>query len=155
MDRTARYFFPPVAHSADRDIGDQWALAFLELKPSEEVPVAVRQLFDAARGAMIYGHFYYPLYALGSEQVFRVLEAALAHRCLSLQAPASTRGYHGMLTWLRSKGSLPNFEEWNLFREMRNIGSHPIAQTLITPMMAFGDLERAVILVDRLFSKSD
>ena len=48
----------------------------LEPQLDDQVPRSIRQLFEVARGAMVYGAFYNPLYALGYEQLYRVSEAA-------------------------------------------------------------------------------
>src|SRR4051794_31750552 len=59
------------------------------LKPtlSEAVPLEVRRLYEVARGAMVYGTLFYPLYTLAAEQLGRVAEAALSHKYASLNGP--------------------------------------------------------------------
>jgi len=53
-----------------------WVERFLSPKLSTNVPGDVRELFEVARSAMLYGVFFYPLFTLGLEQVFRLMEAA-------------------------------------------------------------------------------
>jgi hypothetical protein len=43
---------------------EDWARRFLSVSLADTVPEEVRELFDAARGALLYGFFFYPLYAL-------------------------------------------------------------------------------------------
>jgi hypothetical protein len=57
--------------------GDDWAREILAIELSERVPLEIRRLFAVARGALVYGYFFYPLYTLGAEQLFRVAEAAV------------------------------------------------------------------------------
>ena len=59
--------------------GNAFASAFLDVE-LDCAPAGLREMFDVARGAMVYGWFYYPLYALGIEQLFRVAEHAVSLR---------------------------------------------------------------------------
>ncbi len=61
--------------------GDDWAKDILQHDLTEAVPAEVATLFATARGSLVYGYFFYPLYALGLEQLFRVSEAAVASLC--------------------------------------------------------------------------
>src|SRR5262249_39654732 len=67
--------------------GHDWANHILKPALSGNVPIDVKELFEVARGAMLYGYFFYPLYALADEQLSRVAEAAITHKCLELSAP--------------------------------------------------------------------
>jgi hypothetical protein len=51
---------------------DDWAERFLSVGLSENVPESVRELFNVARGTIIYGSLFYPLFALGLAQAVRV-----------------------------------------------------------------------------------
>jgi hypothetical protein len=44
--------------------GNDWARHFLAVELHEDVPADVHDLFAVARGTMLYGWFFYPLYAL-------------------------------------------------------------------------------------------
>jgi hypothetical protein len=151
-DSASRLFIAPMEPDRDADAADAWARAFLQPKLSDRVPEAVRQLFEVAQGAMVYGYFYYPLYTLGSEQLYRVYEAALRYRCRELGAPAKIRGFAKMLEWLAANEGEVNLEVWDPLREMRNAGSHPDVQQLSAPSMAMSDLEIAVRLIEKLFA---
>ena len=59
---------------------EDWAAIILEPELTPAVPEEVRNLFEVAQGVLCYGCFFYPLYTLGSEQFYRVLEAALRPR---------------------------------------------------------------------------
>src|SRR5712691_10705007 len=54
---------------------------------TSQVPVEVADLLEVARGAIIYGWFYYPLLTLGVEQCFRCLETAARTRAKQLGIP--------------------------------------------------------------------
>ena len=46
---------------------ERWAERILAVGLSEAVPVEVRDLWEVARGVLVYGFFFYPLYTLGDE----------------------------------------------------------------------------------------
>ena len=56
---------------------DYWVEAHLKPRLGPNVPSDVVALFEVARGAMIYGWFFYPIITLGAEQCLRVLEAGV------------------------------------------------------------------------------
>ena len=56
-------------------ISDDLLRRILKPRLSESVPKQVRALFEVARCSMCYGHFFYPLFILGEEELFRVAEA--------------------------------------------------------------------------------
>ncbi len=63
--------------------GNDWVKAILQCDLAEQVPAELATLFATARGSLLYGYFFYPLYALGLEQLIRVSEAAVASVCES------------------------------------------------------------------------
>lgn len=67
---------------------DQWIGMFLRYRLSESVPRGVIQVFEIARGAMIYSWFFYPLASLGIEQCMRIGEFAVREKCKLLSLPA-------------------------------------------------------------------
>lgn len=123
---------------------------------SEAVPEEIRVLFETARGALVCGYFFYPLYALGVEQFFRVEEAAVGYRCRELDAPTSARRFRDKLEWLISQGLIPEKERpvWEAIRQLRNIASHPERQTLSPPGSALTILIRITEDINALFSAS-
>lgn len=119
----------PTAEERARDI------IGIELK--ESVPVEVRRLFAAAKGALCYGYFFYPLYALASEQLLRVAEAAVARKYEAVDGPKRVRRtpdskpsratFEDKLKYLEDKGVIhgPDAIWWGSIREQRNSASHP------------------------------
>lgn len=100
---------------------------------------------------MLYGFLFYPLYTLGSEQLFRVFEAALKHKCKMAEAPSELHGFGALQKWLEARGYLAEPWRWDAVRETRNETSHPERQFLVTPHQALRDLETSVGLIDSLF----
>ena len=47
--------------------GDEYLQFILEPKLHSSVPSEVQGLFEVARGVMVYGYFFYPLYTLAVE----------------------------------------------------------------------------------------
>jgi len=120
------------------------------------VPQDIQALFEVARGALLYGYFFYPLYALAVEQLFRVAEAAVSHQCKALGAPNSKKRFAEKIRWLAKRGVIPETDipTWNAVRELRNSASHPERQSIFTPGMATGSLERATEKINALFNRA-
>ncbi len=133
--------------------GEDWIASILNTALDETVPDDVQALFEVARGAMIYGYFFYPLYTLAAEQLFRVAESAVHQKCKSLNSPSSVRSYSRRIDWLVANGVIPREEvpRWHNMRELRNAASHPVHQTIVTPGNAIGILERAAESINQLF----
>lgn len=133
--------------------GEHWLEQILYLKLAASVPEEVRALFEVARGAMVYGWFFYPLYMLGAEQLTRVGEAAVAHKWGRLNAPEETETFAARVDWLRAHDHLSKEEEerWHGLRHLRNSASHPKRQSIINQAMALRLLESLVHDVNQLF----
>lgn len=128
--------------------GDDWASHILKPVLSGSVPDDVKELFEVARGAMLYGYFFYPLYALANEQLTRVAEAAITHKCQELGAPKKLR-FEEKINWLAAQSVLSEEEKdyWHTVRKMRNEASHPKFQTKLPPGVVLGLL---IIFVERI-----
>jgi hypothetical protein len=70
-----------------------WARLLLDVEISARVPEQVQQLFEVARNTLPYGHFFYLLYTLGEQQLYRVADAAALHRYRDLGGPKTKRGH--------------------------------------------------------------
>lgn len=133
---------------------EDWLGHILKPKLLESVPADVQALFEVARGAMAYSYFFYPLFTLAAEQLFRVAEAAVAHKCKALGAPESRDTFKKRISWLVEEGVIPSSElnRWDAIRELRNIASHPERQSIFTPGQAIGRLEGIAVQINSLFS---
>lgn len=136
--------------------GDEYLNHILEPKLVASVPTDVQALFEVSRGAMAYGCFFYPLYTLAAEQLFRVAEAAVIHKCKALRALKSKGTFKERIDWLMDEGTIPQSElkRWEAIRELRNIASHPDRQSILTPGNAVGLLEDIAEQINSLFSGS-
>ncbi len=132
---------------------EDWARLFLEVELSEKVPLQVRHLFDAARGACLYGWFFYPLYQLGENQLFRVADAAVTAKCTPMKPHKILRDFFARLAWLEEQGVIPQEakEAWDGMRRLRNIASHPVMQSLNFPGPILGSFRRVRDAINALF----
>lgn len=67
---------------------EDWFVVWRDAAVDSPVPTGIVHRVEQARACLAYGFFYYPLYALGVEQLLRVAEAALAVRSAELNARA-------------------------------------------------------------------
>jgi hypothetical protein len=140
-----------------RMTGDDWAGLFLDVELDAHAPEPVRNLFLVARNTLPYGHFFYPLYTLGSEQLYRVVDAAL--RCYrDLGGPRTKRGndptFGTRIQWLRERGVIveQHAPQWDGFRELRNHTSHAEMQSLFTPGNAYTMLRAVAECVNAIYA---
>jgi len=131
----------------------RWATRVLRLALSPTVPQQIRDLFGVARGALLYGAFFYPMFTLGLEQLFRVAEASVDARCKALGAPSRCKTYEKKLEWLREQGVLvpADAQHWAILRQLRNSASHPEMQLILTPGSVIDWFERVVARVNALY----
>lgn len=117
------------------------------------VPKDIVTLFEVARGTMCYGYFFYPLFSLGNEQLFRVDEAAVSYVCKKSGIPEKLK-YHEKLKQLRNRDFISDcdFPRWEASRKLRNAFSHPSNQSLIMPAMAVDNVKITAELINTLFS---
>lgn len=131
---------------------EDWLGRFSEPQLSANVPTDVVVLFEAARGALCYGYFFRPLFALGCGQLYRVVETAVKLRVpgsASMKRPT----YEKRIAWLIEQGIIPQDRKayWDAFRGLRNSASHPDYQTTIPPNQAVGSLRHAAEAINSLF----
>jgi len=143
--------------------GEQRVREIMEIELSEGVPFEVRRLFAVARGALCYGYFFYPLYALASEQLARVAEAAVSRKYEALGGPKRVRKnpkgkptaatFADKLGYLEREGLAagPDAMWWDAIRELRNAASHPEDHRPQDPGMARRRAETLAQMVNGLF----
>ena len=143
-----------VMSSSLTSASDAWVfdLAQSELDPA--VPLNVRRLFEIARGTLVYSLMFYPLLTLGTEQMFRVFEAALSTKCADLGARAKIQTFSGKIEWLAKSGAIGAHEQdrWTAIRQLRNEASHPKDQSIFPPSEALHIVDAAIELINPLFS---
>jgi hypothetical protein len=135
---------------------EDWARAFLKLKLGAEVPENVRDLFEVARGACLYGWFFYPLYQIGEDQLFRVVDAAVAAKCDRDGGPGSSASFAARIKWLLDRGVIREQDQvrWDALRNLRNIASHPEMQMIHAPGSVLMSFQRAARLITALFEQT-
>lgn len=134
--------------------GGDWAREFLAVSLGERVPSEVVELFEVARGAMLYGWFFYPLYRLGEEQLYRVIEAAAKLRYRELDGPKARPSYEHAIAMQVERGAIAPGEEfrWDAARKLRNLSSHPEQAVVTTPGSVLGTLTLCAEDINRLFA---
>lgn len=127
----------------------------LEPTLDEAVPDEVRRLFEVARGTLAYGWFFYPLYTLGGDQLYRVADAATVHKCRGMQAPKSRKTFNKRVDWLVENGAILESDkfDWDTTRMGRNIGSHDEIQHIFSPGDAMLTLRRVADKINALFTE--
>ena len=108
-----------------------------------------------AADCMIYGWPYYPLYAFGEQQLFRVLEAATV-RCYELAGGTNANlNYRDRLDWLDIQEILPpgDLPRWQAARQLRNSGSHPSSTTVMPAGAVFDQLRRSAWDINAIFRR--
>jgi hypothetical protein len=120
---------------------------------SDNVPREVKALFEVARGAMCYGYFFYPLYTLAYEQIFRVAETAVTLKCKALSAPRNLKRFAQKVDFLITKSAIPSEQKlrWEGIRGLRNGASHPEMQSIVLPGNALHQLYLMAEVINNLF----
>lgn len=155
VDEMMRGFVTVDARAGTRPISEEeWAAEILSISLLDVVPAEVHGLFAVARGAMLYGCFFYPLFTLASEQLLRAGEASVTLRCRALDAPAAVKSFFDRIRWLRERAVLTEETEslWHSVRKLRNDASHPTYQMIVLPGMAIGLLERMAAEINNCWS---
>jgi hypothetical protein len=131
---------------------DDWAEIILSIDIDPRAPQELRSLFTAARGCLLYGWFYYPLYALGDDQLHRVAERAVAYRAKQVGAPSNVRNFKDRIDWLGERGVIPSKDvrRWHAIRGVRNEGTHPDFQRLAPPSWSIETLMIVAEAIDQV-----
>jgi len=136
--------------------GEDWVAQFTTPKLAATVPNDVQVLFEVARGSLAYGYFFYPLYTLAAEQLFRVGEAAVSAKFLLVGGVNSkkTKYFHGKLKYLRDSKIISDieFHDWHTIRQFRNLVSHPERQNIFPPGQIAGMLNHVADIINKLFA---
>jgi hypothetical protein len=135
--------------------GHDWAREFLSIELGPQVPDHVQDLFAVARGAMLYGWFFYPVYLLAEEQLHRVLETAVRTRYQELGGGRRRPAFAHAIEWLIDRKVIsPNDKErWDGIRVMRNAASHPEHQDVMPPGAVLRTLRETAHDINRLFAR--
>lgn len=130
----------------------------LNLKLDSYVPVNIRELFEAARGAMVYGYYYYPLYTLADDQMYRVGERAVKEKIKLVQVDEPVKmSFYNSIKYLHANGFLDerSFSKWNSLRSLRNFSSHPERFVLMPPAAIIEYAKGLASEINKLFNNLD
>lgn len=134
---------------------DTWAQILLSIKPLVTLPTYLQDMFERAQGCMVYGCFYYPLFTLGIEELFRFSESALREAVKETGAPKSVQKmkYAPLIDWAHDNDFLTDsmHGRWHAGRSLRNSTSHKDSSLLLGPNDAAGLLSTTAELTDTLF----
>lgn len=138
---------------------EEWLALIDGATLADTVPDEIHDLFTVARGTMVYGYLFYPLYTVAFEQLFRIAEAAVFHRCRLLgyeeqEKPGKRRDrFNTKLDWLVKQGVLSKEQrlQWDAIRELRNFTSHGDEQMLVGPSWAIHNFWTLTDTVNVLF----
>ncbi|HEX2049177.1 MAG TPA: hypothetical protein VHJ34_00930 [Actinomycetota bacterium] len=154
-DETLRAFgrLSPITGPVHPITAADLASSFLAIELGNHVPENVVAMFKVARGTLLYGYFFYPLYAVGQDQLWRVCEAAMNQKFQQLDGPRRRERFVDKIKWMRSEGHLSEEQDvwWTAVRQLRNSASHPVFQTLIVPLELPGVLQRTAHAINCLF----
>ncbi len=119
------------------------------------VPIDILKLFEVARGAMAYGYFFYPLYTLAGEQLYRVAEAAASAKCKLLGANLRrVNRFEDKIAFLQQQNviSQQDWIWWDSIRHLRNFASHPEGQSILMPYDVLSTLAGVAKHINQLFA---
>lgn len=119
-------------------------------------------MFEGARGAMVYGWFFYPLITLASEQFGRIMEAAAKQRCQQLgidtkitrkNGKTYDRKFYELIEDLAKQGAIveQDVRRWDATRNLRNMSAHAERQSIYSTGMALDSIDSTVDLLGKLF----
>lgn len=133
---------------------DDWTRHLLAVQLAASVPENVRALFDVARGAILYGSLFYPLFALGLEGIYRAADAATVKACEARRLPTGRDRFVDRLAALHVAGVLTDRDHghWTALRHVRNEASHPESLTIRPPGDVLSLLRQIVGDINALFS---
>lgn len=129
---------------------------FLSIDLSEEVPSKIQTLYRTARGVLLYGYFFYPLYVVGLGEISRTAEAAITRKFKELRGPKKSGTFAARLEWLHEAGHLTDKEKfiWDTIRRDRNETAHPSYQMVQPPADLVRDLRVTAHCINCLFDRS-
>jgi hypothetical protein len=133
--------------------GEDWVNVITRPQLASAVPEDIRKLFEVARGCLVYGYYFYPLYTLGQEQLLRIVETAVMQKCELLGVRSRIRTFQNGVDYLIKQGVIDRSERnvWNAMVKLRNDGAHPSEQMILPPGLAIAALKNISDDINKLF----
>lgn len=134
---------------------NEWIEDIQKQKLNDLTPFEIQKLFEVARGTMIYGYFFYPIFTLASEQFTRIAETAVNIKCNELNCPKSKNTFRKKVDWLLQESVLSNasHKKWKSIVHLRNKFSHPSRQNIFNPAIAINLMNAIAKNINLLFSE--
>lgn len=135
---------------------NEWFDDIQRPKLADSVPEEIQELYEVARGTMIYGYFFYPIFTFASEQFTRIAEAAVNSFILKIDMgskPKPRTSFRKKIDWLLQNSILTEelYKKWDATVSLRNKFSHPSRQNIITPEMAIKLMDSITANINFLF----
>lgn len=134
--------------------GDDWLEDCLSINLEPNVPIEVIRLFEVAKGTVVYGYYFYPLFTLAEQQIYRVADTATFFKCKNEGASKTVmKEFNKRITWLICNKHIKKHEypRWNAIRLLRNASSHPKDQEITLPTEVIKTLRIVANMVNSLF----
>src|SRR5882724_6665525 len=134
---------------------EDWCAPIREPQLCRDVPAEIRDMFEIARGAMLQGPAFHPLYTLALEQVYRVADAAMRSRSLAIGVPPSPMAsFSTRIHAFADAGrlSLADHRAWEVICTLRNSRSHPTEPSVLSFGIAVEMLRSITKLINGLFA---
>ena len=133
--------------------GEELAEEIMKYKLSENTPEDLRKIFEVTKGAMVYGYYFYPLYTLAHEQLFRVLDASTVFKCRDMKPDKDLKNFNNRIEYLCKVQVIKEKEKerWHAIRRLRNSRSHPDYQMILGPSNALESLKLITDMINGLY----
>ena len=140
---------------------EEWLALCGEPELTLKVPRNVRSHFEAARGALAYGYYFFPLYMLAVEQIHRAAEWAVLQKCKEtnrkiIDHKGRQIDFYQGLAFLRHSEHITKqeFHDWEEIRKFRNKTANPKKpnEPLALPPAEMGKhLKNVAVMINGLF----
>jgi len=135
----------------------EWFEDIQKPKLADSVPEEIHKLYEVARGAMIYGYFFYPIFTFASEQFTRIAETAVNSFIIKFDMankPKPKDSFRKKIDWLLQNLVITedSYKKWDATVLLRNKFSHPSRQNIITPEMAINLMNSITENINYLFT---
>lgn len=138
---------------------EQWVNFVLSFELPTEIPEELREMFGRIQACMVYGCYHYPLFTMGSEEMYRFLETAL--KAAVRTAGASNRVLNGTFSdhidWAARNSVICDEQVccWRGALALRNRASHKDKNSTLPPNFSLSDLKMAKELTEAIFEASE
>jgi hypothetical protein len=131
----------------------RWLSESNAIELTASTPREVRAMFEVCRGAIIYGWYFYPMLALVTEQLYRLLEMAARAKMKEIDLQSQKCSFFDAIELLGRQSVLDKKQvaAWHSLRAQRNWVSHPTIQSIIPPGRALSFAKEAADMINDLY----